>query len=94
MPKDEQKVDLVLLMDLMLELKVYIDYYQLKERYQKRAVAKRSNLFNSVETVKSSLEGTNGNKLTKHVLKRFTVFSSAALRSTIKKCEALGELQN
>ena len=84
-----------MLMDLMLELKVYIDYYQLKERYQKRAVAKRSNLFNSIENVKNSLESSaNDKKLTKHVLKRFTVFSSSALRSTIKKCEALGELQN
>ena len=55
-----------------------------------RASAPRRNLFNSV----SNVTGFGEDQMSKHILKRFTVFSSATVRGTIKKCESLGVLQN
>lgn len=92
--KEDQMVNLVLLRDLMHELNAFIKFYQLKGTYEKLVAApsKAHELDNADAQEASSSDAED--KYCRHILKRFTVFGPYTLKSTIKKCEALGLLIN
>ena len=85
---------MLLLRDLMLELKVFIDYYKLKRKQEMRAKSTRFKLSNSAAVGQPIIPRIGEDPMVKHILKRFTTLGSSSLKSTIQKCEALGELQN
>lgn len=82
---------MVLLRDLMLEIKVFIDFYKIKRSQEKRAATPRKSLFNTERKLES--QGSD-DLVYKHILKRFTVLGPSSLKATIKKCEAQGLLLN
>ena len=81
MPKEHQKVDLVLLQKLMLELKVFIDFYQMKRRYEVRSFKESNSEYNYLK------ESITENPKVSKILKRFSVLNPLALKATIARCE-------
>lgn len=89
--KEDQRINLVLLHDIMHEIKVFIEFYKLKSIHQKRASARRSNLLNpDTSFTKDEAE----DEFCKHMLKRFSVIGPTTLKHTIQRCENLGLLLN
>ena len=88
MPREEQKVNLVLLHKLMLELKIYLDFNDLKRRYEERVKMP----IHETDQSKYKKYGQGGeseqsNLKVRHILKRFSVLNPSGLRATIQKCE-------
>ena len=86
-PKDGQMVNLTLLNEVLLEIKILIQLDELKKKHAKNAEISK------VEAENESIESPDYSD-TKHLLKRFSVFSPITLKNTIVKCETLGLIQN
>ena len=94
MDPEDQRISLVLLHDIMQEIKVFIDFYKLKNFHEKRALARRNNLFSPDKGFDARDVERDEEQYCKHILKRFTVISPAMLKNTMNKCETLGLLLN
>ena len=71
----------------MLELKVYLDFNDLKKRYEER-VKMPIHESQSAYTKQGPSEGNElSNQKVRHILKRFSVINPSGLRATIQKCE-------
>ena len=86
-PKNEQMVNLTLLNEVLLEIKIFIQLDELKQKHAKNA------RITKVERESELIESPDYSD-TKHLLKRFSVFSPITLKNTIVKCESLGLIQN
>ena len=76
----KQMVDLVLLRDLLCELKVYIEYYELDKKYELRTTSFSNNKINAEN--QDSLKTHDDPKVT-HILQRFMVLKPAIIQKTI-----------
>ena len=83
-PKKEQMVNLTLLNEVMLEIKIFIQFDELK-----RQIVKSTQIQPEDESSKK-----HDSSATRHLLKRFSVLSPISLKKTIVKCESLGLIQN
>jgi len=77
-------VNLTLLNEVMLEIKIFIQLDDLK-----RQQLKSFKILSDGESREQQ-----DSSATKHLLKRFSVLSPITLKSTILKCESLGLIQN
>ena len=72
----------------MVEMQVYVEYAKLMRQYTIRTTRKREEFDQVYREFK-----IEDDYYVKHVLKRFANISPAAMLVTIKRCEALGLIQ-
>jgi len=86
-PKNEQMVNLTLLNEVVLEIKIFIQLDELKKQHAKNTKISK------VQPESKLIEEPDYSN-TKHLLRRFSVLSPITLKNTIVKCETLGLIQN